>query len=247
MKYLKYALAALVAAFSVAICAQEGRPCQADEQKYCSQATGDNQKRECLLDHQQDVSDACYDAMKKRMNAQEGNQGGGQGRLQSCRADVRQFCSGVERGGGRIVNCLNDHKNELSDACYGALTRKPTKSEQNSQPAPACPDCGTVLGVKASETQGKGGMLGTIGGGVAGAVLGHQVGRGVGNTLMTVAGAAGGAYAGNKIQEKVTSSKSWMVRVRLDGGDERSFKFDNDPGFVANDLVRLSGESIVRR
>ena len=41
-------------------------------------------------------------------------------------------------------------------------------------------------------------VVGTVGGALAGGVVGHQFGKGTGRTLATVGGAAGGAYLGNE-------------------------------------------------
>jgi uncharacterized protein YcfJ len=49
-------------------------------------------------------------------------------------------------------------------------------------------------------------------GGVAGGLLGNQVGGGKGKTIATVAGAAGGAYAGKKIQENQQSKNTHVER-----------------------------------
>lgn len=35
----------------------------------------------------------------------------------ACRADVEKFCAGVKPGEGRIVDCLKQHKSELSAGC----------------------------------------------------------------------------------------------------------------------------------
>ncbi len=35
----------------------------------------------------------------------------------ACRADAEKLCAGVERGGGRILNCLAGQKDRLSDDC----------------------------------------------------------------------------------------------------------------------------------
>jgi hypothetical protein len=43
--------------------------------------------------------------------AQEGGHRG------ACRADAEKLCAGVERGGGRIINCLAGQKDKLSDEC----------------------------------------------------------------------------------------------------------------------------------
>ena len=86
-----------------------------------------------------------------------------------------------------------------------------------------------------------------IAGGLAGAMLGHQVGQGTGKDLATIAGAAGGAYAGNKIEQKMKTAKVWSVRVKLDSGEERSFSFKQDPGLAAGDAVRVEGDTVKRR
>lgn len=35
----------------------------------------------------------------------------------ACRADAERLCAGVERGGGRILDCLAGQKDKLSDDC----------------------------------------------------------------------------------------------------------------------------------
>lgn len=39
----------------------------------------------------------------------------------ACRSDYRKFCSSIEKGGGRILACLQDHAGELSTTCRDAL------------------------------------------------------------------------------------------------------------------------------
>ncbi len=39
----------------------------------------------------------------------------------ACRADAERLCAGVERGGGRILNCLAGQKDKLSDDCRKML------------------------------------------------------------------------------------------------------------------------------
>ena len=49
---------------------------------------------------------------------------------QACRGDIHQFCDGIQPGGGRILACMREHKDQLSPACQDAMA-------QASQDAPA--------------------------------------------------------------------------------------------------------------
>ena len=86
-----------------------------------------------------------------------------------------------------------------------------------------------------------------IAGGVAGAILGHQVGQGRGKDLATIAGAAGGAYAGHKIEQNMRSTKQWIVSVRFDDGSVRDFSYEKDPGLAEGTLVKHTQAGLVRR
>lgn len=46
--------------------------CREDVRQYCPQANGGKAVMDCLLDHQKDISNNCYDTLKKRMNDQQG-------------------------------------------------------------------------------------------------------------------------------------------------------------------------------
>jgi hypothetical protein len=35
----------------------------------------------------------------------------------ACSANVKTFCSGLMPGGGRLLNCLAEHKDKISPAC----------------------------------------------------------------------------------------------------------------------------------
>jgi outer membrane lipoprotein SlyB len=172
----------------------------------------------------------------------------GQASMIACAADTAQqaaaaryetdkkLCADEATSSARM-QCLRDAKAEYEKAAGTTAARSTA----------ACKDCGTVESVTVGEKKGEGGPVGMIAGGVAGALLGNQIGSGTGRSVATVAGAAGGAYAGKKIEEHVRTAKAWSVKVRMDNGEEKSFHFDKDPGFKKGDPVRLSGASIARR
>ncbi|HEY8162916.1 MAG: cysteine rich repeat-containing protein [Methylocystis sp.] len=43
--------------------------------------------------------------------------------LTYCKDDVARLCSGVQMGGGRIMNCLKSHKEQMSVGCAQGLMK----------------------------------------------------------------------------------------------------------------------------
>jgi len=43
--------------------------------------------------------------------------------LSYCKADAERLCPGVEPGGGKIVACLKEHKEEVSIGCAKAIKK----------------------------------------------------------------------------------------------------------------------------
>jgi hypothetical protein len=39
----------------------------------------------------------------------------------ACGADYQKYCTGTPPGGGRVVGCLNQHRDQLSTACKKAI------------------------------------------------------------------------------------------------------------------------------
>lgn len=158
-------------------------------------------------------------------------------------ADDKKLCAEESSSSARM-QCLRDAKAERDKALAQA---KSDFAKATGISTDACADCGEVLSVKMVEQEGKGGAVGVVAGGVAGALLGHQVGKGTGQDLATIAGAAGGAYAGHKVEGKLKTVKKWKVAVRFDSGEEKTYTFDNDPGFATGTPVKASNGSVVRR
>jgi hypothetical protein len=67
-----------------------------------------------------------------------------------CAADVKQFCSSVEKGGGRIMKCLHENNDKLSPACKESNAKM---KEDMKEMKAACHEdvekfCGDVHGGK---------------------------------------------------------------------------------------------------
>jgi cysteine rich repeat protein len=45
------------------------------------------------------------------------------GPREACKGDVEKLCPDVKQGGGRIIECLKEHKDQVSQACSDAMAR----------------------------------------------------------------------------------------------------------------------------
>jgi outer membrane lipoprotein SlyB len=96
----------------------------------------------------------------------------------------------------------------------------------------------TVQAVREVKDAGQSTALGPIAGGIAGAVLGHQIGQGRGSQIATVLGAAGGAVAGNAIEKQARGTTHWEVDVRRDDGTNATVRSDVAPSYQPGQRVR---------
>ena len=116
-----------------------------------------------------------------------------------------------------------------------------TKAYQETR----CPDCGVVTAVREVEVKGKGTGLGAVAGGVAGAVVGHEVSRG--SDAGTLVGAAGGAIAGHAIEGHARTAKRFYVDVRMTDGTMHTVVWASPPPWRTGDPVRLRDGRLVMR
>ena len=91
---------------------------------------------------------------------------------------------------------------------------------------------------------------GAIIGGIAGAVIGHQIGGGTGKDLATIAGGVGGAVAGNAIQKNSSSNTQgrevYRISVQVDNGTYRAYDLGNAVDLRAGDRVRIENGQLYR-
>lgn len=136
---------------------------------------------------------------------------------------------------------------------------QPTRTAQASQPAKtyapapiaqapaACYSCGRIESIQAVQQQAQPSGIGMVAGAVVGGALGNQVGGGNGRKLATVAGAIGGGYAGNEIEKNTRSTTTYQVRVRMEGGEVRTFPYAQQPGWSVGDRVRVVDGQLAAR
>jgi outer membrane lipoprotein SlyB len=100
---------------------------------------------------------------------------------------------------------------------------------------------GTVQAVREVKDAGQHTALGPIAGGIAGAVIGDQIGKGKGNTrkVLTVLGAAGGAFAGREIEKQARATTHWEIDVRRDDGGYETVRSEVAPPWQPGERVRV--------
>ena len=109
---------------------------------------------------------------------------------------------------------------------------------------------GRVTNVEVIRTQepGTSGTTGAIIGGIAGAVIGNQIGRGTGKDLATIAGGIGGAVAGNEIAKNANTQvrDTYRVSVQVDGGAYRTYDMGTAVDLRSGDRVRIQNGQLYR-
>ena len=54
-----------------------------------------------------------------------------------------------------------------------------------------------------------------------------------------VAGAAGGAYVGNTVEKNKNKNSYWLVAIKMDSGNTRSFHYSSEPAVHEGERVKL--------
>jgi outer membrane lipoprotein SlyB len=90
-------------------------------------------------------------------------------------------------------------------------------------------------------------IAGTIIGGIAGGLIGHQIGGGSGQTAATIIGGVGGAVAGNEVQKRTRgANETFRVTVRYNNGATEMIRQDDIADLRTGDRVRVDGGRIYR-
>ena len=113
-------------------------------------------------------------------------------------------------------------------------------SAETPKPVAQPGNLATVQAVREVKDAGESTALGPVAGGIAGAVLGNQIGKGHGSQkVITVLGAAGGAFAGHAIEKQARGTTHWEVDVRRDDGANETVRSDVAPSYQPGQRVRL--------
>ncbi|MCK9419592.1 MAG: cysteine rich repeat-containing protein [Nitrospirae bacterium] len=98
------------------VSAENKGPCADDVAKFCKDVKpSEGAIANCLKEHASELSAGCKEtlaAAKQKV----------QDFTEACKNDMSKFCKDVKPGGGRILQCLKGHENELSPECKAKMT-----------------------------------------------------------------------------------------------------------------------------
>lgn len=115
---------------------------------------------------------------------------------------------------------------------------------------PAYVEYGRVTNIQVFQTQepARTTGAGAVIGGIAGAVIGNQIGSGSGRDAARIVGIAGGAIAGNAIEKNSRTQvvDTYRVSVQTDNGTLRAYDLTALNDLRAGDRVRIENGQIYR-
>ena len=96
--------------------------CQTELESYCSQVTpGEGRLLHCAAAHEDKLSGQCEYALYQAATILEQMAVAMNYLIQSCAADAETHCSAVAAGEGRLLMCLEEHMEDVSDTCKTAI------------------------------------------------------------------------------------------------------------------------------
>jgi Cysteine rich repeat len=100
----------------------QSRTCMDDVQQFCPGVQpGGGRIMQCLKAHETNLSAACKDQLQTAQSHGQAAWTHAQAILQACQRDMATLCHDVSSGGGRMLQCLQQHQADLSAACQAAL------------------------------------------------------------------------------------------------------------------------------
>ena len=121
-------LLALVTVFTTNVAAEEGLVktvvdgCKVELEKYCGQVTpGQGRILACLYAHGDKLSAKCEFALYDSAVRLERAVAALSYAANECDDDLEKYCSSIEAGEGRLLDCLEKHDKDVSGRCKEAL------------------------------------------------------------------------------------------------------------------------------
>ncbi len=96
--------------------------CESDIKNYCSQVTpGEGRMLHCMAAHEDKISGQCEYALYQAAALLEQLSMAIAYVARECETEIESHCSDVVAGEGRILVCLDEHEEDVGDACKKAV------------------------------------------------------------------------------------------------------------------------------
>lgn len=91
--------------------------CEAEIEQLCPDGAG---RMQCLRRKSQHIPAMCQQLVRERFVKWKEDRSRF---VAACEADTKRFCSAVKHGGGQILQCLQEHAQDLAEQCYQILPK----------------------------------------------------------------------------------------------------------------------------
>ncbi len=93
--------------------------CDAEIQQYCPDSLAGEDRRRCVMQRFKRLDASCRQIMQQQLvRWKEADK-----YKVACVIDVKRFCRTVPAGDGRVLHCLQEHEQDLSEPCYQSLPK----------------------------------------------------------------------------------------------------------------------------
>ncbi|NGZ08896.1 MAG: hypothetical protein CV088_05840 [Nitrospira sp. LK70] len=93
--------------------------CEAEVQRYCPDSLTDEDRRRCAIQRLKRLDAPCQEIVRQRLVRWRE----AEGYKLACVEDVKRLCLTMQPGDGRILQCLQEHEQDLSVGCYQSLPK----------------------------------------------------------------------------------------------------------------------------
>lgn len=93
--------------------------CEAELQQACPDSLQGEGRRRCIERRSKQLPSLCQSVIRQQLVRWKEHSG----HALACAEDVKRFCREVPSGEGQMLQCLQDHAQEVSDGCYATLPK----------------------------------------------------------------------------------------------------------------------------
>ena len=93
--------------------------CEAELQQVCPDSLQGEERQRCMAQRIKQFPATCQAMVRQRLVRFKEQSG----HALACADDVKRWCRDVQPGDGQVLQCLQDHAQDVSDGCYATLPR----------------------------------------------------------------------------------------------------------------------------